>query len=336
MSEVGRVGIVGLGHIGGSLALALRDAGVEVVATSPSASTRELAAANGVGVVGSVDALVERSDVVVVAAALHVLGGVVIQAVDAAARQAQPPTVTDAGSVKVPVVEQVRKGTDHHSLFVPGHPMAGNEGSGFASAVPHLFSRRTWAVTPAGDVGLDRWAAVARVALAVGSTVVPVAADEHDDAVALTSHLPYALAALVAGTVGAEHGLLRSLAAGSYDSLTRVAGGHESLGSAMALRNRAALVPRLRTLAKELETLADRLVEVTDPDDVSRLRDPGRTIHDVFESGFTSKRADARPAGASRTETLVRAELLELGRSGGRVVGVDEAGPDAVTVEVVS
>ncbi|HEX7131655.1 MAG TPA: prephenate dehydrogenase/arogenate dehydrogenase family protein [Iamia sp.] len=322
-----RVGIVGLGHIGGSLALALRDADVEVVATSQSPSTRSAAAADGIVVLDTVDAVAERSDVVVVAAALPVLGGVLVDVVEAAARQAHRPTVTDAGSVKGPIVAQVRQGTDHHALFVPGHPMAGNEGSGWGSAVPDLFRQRTWALTPEADVGLDRWATVAQVALAVGSTVVPVTADEHDDAVALTSHLPYVLAALVAGTVGDEDhpGLVRSLAAGSYESLTRVAGGHETLGAAMARHNRTALAPRLRTLATGLEELAAQLDDGTDRRQVDR----------VFEAGFASKAAGARPAGETRTAIVGRDRLLDLGRDGDRVVGVGEAGPDEVTVEVV-
>ncbi len=329
------VGIVGLGHIGGSLALALRDAGIDVVATSNTASTRDEAAADGLVVVDTVDAVAEQADVIVVAAALHVIDGVVLDAIRAADRRTEPPTVTDAGSVKAPIAARVRDDAQRPDLFVPGHPMAGNEGSGFGSAVPDLFRGRTWALTPDAEVGLDRWAAVARVAIAVGATVVPVAPDEHDDAVALTSHLSYVLAALVAGRVGEEDhaGLVRSLAAGSYASLTRVAGGHERLGADMALANREAVVRRIRDLTDGLTGLADALAQVIDPGDVSHIDPPGRTIFDVFESGSRSKRAEAVVDRAPVELDLDVDGLLDLGRRGGRVLEVlaAEAGSVQVT-----
>jgi prephenate dehydrogenase len=326
VSGVGRVGVVGLGHIGGSLALALRDAGVEVVATSRSESTRDEAAAAGLAVVDTLDALAERSDVVVVAAALGVLGDVLVEVVDAAARQPHQPTVTDAGSVKTPVLGRVLDGTDHADLFVPGHPMAGNEGSGFASAVPDLFRGRTWVVGLHPGVRLDRWAAVARVALAAGSEVIPMEAPAHDVGVALTSHLPYVIAAAVARQVGRElhPALTRSLAAGSYDSLTRVAAGHPTLGAAMALGNRDALADRVRALATDLEAIARALEGDTDDEVVA-----------LFEAGRTSKEAEVRPT-ERRAVTVGGAELAELAESGARVVAVGGAGPAAVTVEVVS
>jgi len=322
-----RVGIVGLGHIGGSLALALEAASVDVVATSRSDATRAAAGADGVSVVDTVGEVVEGSDVVVVAAALDVLGDVLVEVLGAAGRAPAPPTVTDAGSVKVPLVDRVRRDSPHAHLYVPGHPMAGNEGSGWASAVADLFRGRTWALDPIG-VDLSRWAAVARVALAAGATVVPAAAAEHDEAVALTSHLPYALAALASGAVGeADHpGLLRALAAGSFDSLTRVAAGHDTLGAEMALGNAAALAPRLRSLAGRLDALADALG--SDADGVRRAFDAGRLQREAL---LAAAAADVTPLEVD----LDADGLLALGRRGGRVVEVLDADAGSVRIRAL-
>jgi prephenate dehydrogenase len=207
--------------------------------------------------------------------------------------------------------------------------MAGNEGSGWSSATPDLFDGRTWALGVEADVPLTRWAAVAGVALAVGSQVVPLDAQEHDDAVALVSHLPYALAALAAGAVDDEPhpALARSLAAGSFASLTRVAGGHATLGAAMAVGNRAAVARRARTFAAGLERLADALESDADAD---------ADVEAVFAAGLRAHAVLGAASGAPRRAELDREGLLALGRVGGRVVAVHDAGPDTVEVDLVT
>jgi prephenate dehydrogenase len=322
VDDVPSVGIVGLGLIGGSLARALVAAGGRVVATTRTVETQAGARALGVEVVDDLATVASSGvDVVVAATALAHLPTTVTEL--GSAIGADGPTVTDVGSVKGPIAALAAA----VPTLVPGHPMAGTEHSGWEAGTADLFAGRTWALAVEPPVDLDRWAAVARLALAAGSEVVPVDSIEHDDVVALVSHLPYVLAALAAGAVDAEGhpALARSLAAGSFDSLTRVAGGHPTLGAEMAVGNAAALAPVLRTLAGQLEILAASL----DDDRVD-------AVTAAFDAGRHARETAAGIGGERRAAILDRAGLLDLGRSGGRVVAVHEAGPDAVTVEVVA
>lgn len=319
------VGIVGLGLIGGSLARALVARGGRVVATTRSADAVAGARALGIEVVDDVSALAAWDlDVLVAATALaHLPTTVADLGAAVAGRGADGPTVTDVGSVKAPIAA-VGAGLPDPSVLVPGHPMAGTESSGWDAGDAELFEGRTWALAVDPPVDLGRWADVARVALAVGATVVPVAAAEHDRAVALVSHLPYALAAVAAGLVDdhASPALARALAAGSFRDLTRVAGGHPTLGAEMASGNATALAPILRDVGRHLVALAEAL----DADD-------HELVTATFATGRRARQHHDATAGDTRTAgtaTLDREGLLGLGQIGGRISEIRRVGPDGV------
>lgn len=325
--EVPGVGIVGLGLIGGSLARTLRLQDVRVVATTRSAVAQEGARALGVEVVDDLGALAASgAEVLVAATALAHLPSTVADLGRAVAGSGPDgPTVTDVGSVKVPIAA-VGADLPDPAVLVPGHPMAGTEHAGWDAAVDDLFVGRTWALAVDPPVDLGRWAAVARVAIAVGATVVPVSAPEHDEAAALVSHLPYALAAVGAGLVDtyAEPDLARALAAGSFRDLTRVAGGHPTLGVEMATGNATALAPVLRDVARRLSALAEAL-DADDDEAVARTFDAGRQARHAHDATT----AEVRSTGEA---TLDREGLLGLGRIGGRITSVRADGPAGVSV----
>lgn len=325
MSDLPVVGIVGLGLIGGSLARALRAGQHRVVATTRSPDARTGARALGVDVVDGVVAVVEGSDIVVVATSLAVLPDAVAEVATLAAKAEHRPTVTDVGSVKAPIAAVVPAGA--RELFVGGHPMAGTEHSGWAAGDAEMFRGRTWALALDEATDVTRWAAVACLAVAAGSTVVPVDPAEHDAAVALTSHLPYVLAAVAAG--GAEQGrhpeLMRSLAAGSFDSLTRVAGGHPTLGQEMAIENRDQLATAIRSARLALERVEDDLLDGRDD-----------AVAEVFDAGRRGRQrlVDAARPAPPTTVSLGSTGLVDLGRRGGRVVAVHAVTGAEVEVDV--
>lgn len=323
--DVPAVGIVGLGLIGGSLARALVARGGRVVATTRNTEARAGARALGVEVVDDVATLAGSGvSVLVAATALAHLPATVAELGEAVGgRFSEAPTVTDVGSVKAPVAAVGARLPDP-SVLVPGHPMAGTERSGWDAGSAELFVGRTWALAVDRPVDLGRWADVARVALAVGATVVPVAAAEHDRTVALVSHVPYALAAVGAALVDDhdEPALARALAAGSFADLTRVAGGHPTLGPEMATGNAAAVAPLLRDVARRLVALADAL-DAGDAEVVDGTFAAGRRARQHHE-------ATAGPTRTTGTATLDREGLLGLGRIGGRISALRRVGPDGV------
>ncbi|MBA2497101.1 MAG: prephenate dehydrogenase/arogenate dehydrogenase family protein, partial [Acidimicrobiia bacterium] len=220
------VGVIGLGLIGGSVAGAVLAAGGAVVGWDPDPATRDHAAAAGVTIAPSPEAVVaavadggvaDRADdrVVVVAAPLDDAPGVVAAAL--ATGGPDGPTVTDVASVKGPVLAAAAG----HPAYVTSHPMAGTERSGWAAASPTLFVGAPWLVLVDDDTALSRIAAVARLVLALGARPVPLDPAGHDAVLATISHLPHVLAALLT----LQAGPALPLAAGSLHGAARVAAG---------------------------------------------------------------------------------------------------------------
>ena len=274
------VSVVGLGQLGGSLAAALVAAGRPVSGWDTDPAARDAAAARGVTVTR------ELSGVVVLAVPLPAmataLDGLVVD---------PDATVTDLGSVKVPVLAEL--GPVLGGRFVGGHPMCGTERSGHEAVDPSLFAGARWALCVEPGTELPRWLRVAEVALAVGAEVVPVTAAEHDDAVAAISHVPHLLAAALAAAAAEAGPLALALAAGSFRDGTRVIGSDPAFVTAMVEGNAA---PTTEALERVLDQLRRPRPVLVAAGHAVVTRSPGR-----------------RPVRIP----LERAALLSLGRAGG-------------------
>ena len=278
------VGVVGLGQLGGSLAAALAAAGRPVAGWDVDPAARDAAPARGVQITR------ELSGIVVLAVPLPALATALDELTIA-----PDATVTDVGSVKLPVLETL--GEAFGNRFVGGHPMAGTERSGHAATDPGLFTGARWAVCLDPGTDLHRWLRVAEVALAVGADVVPVTSVEHDDAVAAVSHVSHLLAAALAAAAGQAGPLALGLAAGSFRDGTRVAGSDPEFVTAMVEGNAG---PTAAALARVQQQLARPWPELVADGHAVRTRTAGR-----------------RPVRVP----LDRTALLALGRHGGAVTG---------------
>lgn len=285
-----RVGVLGLGHIGGSIALAAADA----VGWDTDPDVRALASQAGI----DVDESLAGADVVVVATPLAVLHDTVAAVLDRT-----PPgdgtTVTDVASVKGPVLAAA----GNHPAFVAGHPMAGTERSGWGAADPALFRGSPWLVLVADNADLTRVADVCRLALDLGAHPVPIHPATHDRALATVSHLPHVLAAAL--TLQAES--LLPMAAGSLHGAARVAAGDPALPTAMAELNRDAVDAAIEHLQRTL----DRFRADAEP---SRWFVSARAVWDRFHDRAMT--TVERPL----TTTALRA----VGDIGGHVVAVGD------------
>lgn len=218
-ASFGRVAVLGLGLIGGSLLQAVRRAGIEAVGYDPDLATAEAASASGYPVAATDAGAVHGADLVVLAMPLPQVAG----AVGSVAPHLHDDTVlTDVGTLKGPVLDVVRR-ANLPARFVGGHPLAGTEESGWAAADPLLFRDAPWALTLEHDTDLDAWLRLAELACGLGAKPVPATAMEQDAAIARVIGLPHVLAEALAltGLAGGPLGL--SLAAGSYTSGSRVA-----------------------------------------------------------------------------------------------------------------
>ena len=255
-----RVGVVGLGLIGGSIGLDLRALGVCVQGLVHRASTAERAVQRGlVDAVSSDPACLEGCDLVVLALPLEALlqpQEALIQALPSEA------VITDVGSVKGAVLEVWR---DRHPRFVASHPMAGTAESGVESGCSGLFKGRPWVGTPEVQTDLEALKQVRALAGLLGAHWVSADPLIHDQAVALISHLPVMVSAALLRVLGEERDprvrdLARQLASSGFADTTRVGGGNPALGTAMASHNTSALLKSLAAYRWSLEQLEEAII----------------------------------------------------------------------------
>jgi prephenate dehydrogenase len=250
----GRVAVLGLGLIGGSLLHALKHAGLSVVGFDVDPETASLAGAAGFSIAPTDADAVHSADLVVLAMPLPQ----VAPAVKSLAPHLSARTVlTDVGTLKVPVLETVRE-LAPHARFVGGHPLAGTEESGWRASDPLLFRDAPWALTIEDDTDLDAWLPLAELVCDLGAKPVPTTATEQDSAVAGVIGLPHVLAETLALTGLAGGALGLSLAAGSYMSGSRVARTRPDLVATWCDGN-PALVTALDDVVARLSAARDQL-----------------------------------------------------------------------------
>ena len=256
-----RVALVGCGHIGGSLALALRglDPALRVIGCDRDAAVAARALELGLvhEVAADVGDAVADVDVVVLAVPVRTIGALA----HTIAPSVKPGTVvTDVGSTKAEVVSACEAALAGRARFVGAHPMAGTERSGPDAADGMLFRGRAVIVTPTPATDAAARELVAAMWRGVGARVVELAPDVHDRAVAALSHLPHIAAFALAGALADDAATLAGLAGGSFDSGTRVAASAPAAWVEILLENRAALLPWIDRFAARTASLRTALV----------------------------------------------------------------------------
>jgi len=251
-----RVAIVGTGLIGASVALAARRAGVAGVAGfDPDPEALNAAAERGaVDPAASVEEAVAGADLTVVAAPVTALPRSVADVLASGGNS----TVTDVGSTKGGVVRAA--GAD--ARFIGGHPVCGSEARGAANARAELFDGATWFLTPVASTDAARYRSLHAFVSSLGAVPVAVDPEAHDRIVALTSHLPHALANLIVNQAGAtrvEGHQPLAAAGGSFRDMTRVAGANPRIWIDIFLENADALRDALGEHRRRLEQLESAL-----------------------------------------------------------------------------
>ena len=268
---VGPVEVIGTGLLGASVALACRRAGLEVLLTDISADHVRTASALGAGrprVEG------DRPQLVVVAVPPDHLGDAIAHAL-----RDSDAVVTDVGSVKTGPLAAVA-GEPGVSRYVGGHPMAGSERSGPLAATADLFEGRPWAVAPHPGADPDAVALVEQLAQLCAAVVVRLSPEDHDRAVARTSHVPHLVASLVAGRlVDAPADYLKLSGQGVRD-VTRIAAGSPDLYGQIVAANSVAVVELLGEVRTGLDAM------------IAALTDADRTpLWDLLARGVDGTRA---------------------------------------------
>lgn len=254
--------IFGVGLIGGSLALALRNAGYCDNIVGCSRSAENLQQAVDLGVIDSFtldpQEAVRGADMIFLAVPIGAMRAVLEQIMPALEPDA---VLTDGGSAKAAIVEAAQDvlGEDALQRFVPGHPIAGRERSGVEAALGDLYVGRRIILTPLADTDADAVSKVEAMWRATGAVVEQMPVALHDEVLAATSHLPHVLAfSLVDTLLGMpqREDILR-YAAGGFKDFTRIASSDPVMWRDICLHNSAAILDMIGAMQANLDTFAE-------------------------------------------------------------------------------
>lgn len=341
MGQRQRIAVIGIGLIGGSVARGLRAHGHHVVGFDRDARRLEHARSDGIidEPASTVADAATGSDVVFVALPVGAIAEAVVEALDAGA-----PMVTDVGSVKAPIVEQVTSARpDDAARFVGGHPMAGSEQEGLDGASSELFRGATWVLTPVEGTDAGTFAELRALIGALGAEVVAMDPGHHDAVVAVVSHVPH----LAAGTLmligsqmtAGEHAAFLRLAAGGFRDMTRVAAGHPGIWPDICVANRDAIVDALDQYMGALEKMRDAVAAGDRAHLLASLESARVARTNLPISGSTEGAlAELRVPVPDRPGVLAQVTTL-AGQLGVNIVDLEIAhsleGPEGVLVLVV-
>lgn len=250
--RLGTVRVVGTGLLGTSVALGLGACGRRVLLADPSPTSLALARDLGAGEPDPGDV---PADLVVVAAPPDVTAEVVRAELD----RHPAATVTDVASVKSGPAEALAAAGADLARYVGGHPMAGRERSGPVAARSDLFLGRPWVVCPTPKSEPARVEQVRGLVAALGATAVVMAPAEHDEAVALVSHLPQVAASLVAARLRHAADPSVALAGQGLRDVTRIAASDPMLWAQILSANAGPVAAVLRELRTDLDRMLGAL-----------------------------------------------------------------------------
>ena len=248
-----KIGILGLGLIGGCLGFDLRSQGYHVLGVSRRESTCVRAVEIGSVDQASLDlSLLASAEVVFICTPI---GLIVPQIKDLIGYLPKTTIITDVGSVKKPIVEAISPLWEN---FLGGHPMAGKTDSGIESAQRNLFVNRPYVLTPIETTASHVVTIIEEIVRSLGSVIYHCQPEQHDQAVSWISHLPVIVSASLIAACLSETDpeiakLAQNFASSGFRDTSRVGGGNPELGVMMAQYNRQALLNSLYQYRENLE-----------------------------------------------------------------------------------
>lgn len=269
--RVDKMTVIGVGLIGGSLALALKEAGFVGEVVGCGRGKPNLEKALEMGIIDRYERdpqkAVEGADLIFLATPVRTLSRVVAEISPALKPGA---IMTDGGSVKGEVLQAISPLVPETAHFVAGHPIAGTENSGAEAAFSSLYHGKRCILTPDAQTNPQALETVVAMWQAAGSEVVCMSTEKHDRVLAAISHLPHMVAYSLVNAVGSydhyEENILE-YSAGGFRDFTRIASSDPNMWRDIALTNRKALLEMM----EQFETFFAELKEDVRNGDLERL-----------------------------------------------------------------
>ena len=281
MKQWDTVAIVGVGLIGGSIGLALRKRNLakNIVGIGHRQASLRIARQIGAADHTTIDLNKGVADAELVIVCTPV-GQIVEHVRQAAHHCPERAMLTDVGSVKQAIVDPLDSGLARGCRFLGGHPVAGSEKTGPANASADLFEGRVAILTPTKNTRAEDFDLLEEFWQSLGSVVVKMTPEEHDQALAVTSHLPHVAAAVLAMTVPEQY--FRFCGSGMLDT-TRVAAGDPELWRQILSLNRDNVLTALEQYGANLAALHGALRD-NNQDELTRFLTLAKKNRDALGS----------------------------------------------------
>jgi len=256
-----KIGIVGLGLIGGSLGLKLQSLNHIIYGIANNELNEKKAKEKKLANFVSCDlSLLKKCELIILALPIKDL---IIPSQRLVASIPQETIVTDVGSIKEPIVNTWE---NLHPLFIGSHPMAGTEKKGVDSGFGGLFKNAKWIITPTQNSDSNAVRTISELIKSMDCEICQASPKEHDEAVSIISHLPIFLASTLIQTANTKNNpalldLSQKLAATGFADTSRVGGGNEKLGLDLAMNNQINVLNAIDNFKNKLNILESLIKE---------------------------------------------------------------------------
>jgi prephenate dehydrogenase len=278
-----KVAVIGVGLIGCSLAMVLKEKGLADTITGIGRTLENLETARRLGAVDAITQDVAEgvrgADLVVVAVPVLKVSEVIKKA---AAQLAPGSIITDVGSVKEAIIREVEPNLPDGVRFVPGHPIAGTEHSGASAAFSGLFRDHVCILTPTEKTDQQALETVRALWEEAGSRVISMNPRTHDRILSAVSHLPHMIAYTLVNTVadaGAKDNETLGFSAGGFKDFTRIASSSPEMWTDICAANAGPIVEMIDEFQRRLEALK-KLIKANDLDGLKEEFERAKKLRD--------------------------------------------------------
>jgi prephenate dehydrogenase len=254
--NVNRIVIAGVGMIGGSVGLALRQAGFkgEIIGFGRRLSSLERAVDTKAVDSAEMDLSKAMKDtaMLIIGTPVDTISGITKEALKYAQKGC---IITDVGSTKSTLVKEIESFMPGDIYFVGAHPMAGSHKTGVDSAYAHLFEQTTCIITPTESTNANALKSVSEMWQTIGAIIKIMSPDEHDFLISAASHLPHVVACALAQVVfntENQNGRAIDFAATGFGDTTRIASGSPELWNGILLQNSEMVISMINKMESEL------------------------------------------------------------------------------------
>lgn len=257
MKKINKITVIGLGLIGGSLALALKESNDNVIVTGFDVVSDAMGIAKYRNIIDKIASnyleAVDDADLIIIATPVSKI----IEVINGIKNYLKKGAIiTDVGSAKEKIVREVNKILPEDIVFIGGHPMAGSENEGILSARADLFKNAFYVLTPTQNTKSDSLVLLHSLLTKIGAKVISISPEEHDEIVSLISHLPHILSTNLVDLVDDEQNKLKNLfklCAGGFRDMTRIAVSNPKMWLDITFENKIQIIRAINKYIDYLE-----------------------------------------------------------------------------------